>query len=375
MCSTAHSISVAMERWSAQQRAFVLETFFKNNESVIVTQRAFRRHFSVHRNDSVPSRNTILLWVANFREMASALKKIPPGKQRTVRTPENVERVRHAIRRSPRRSALKHASALQISDRSVRRILHLELDFHPYKLVVVQTLSAQDKRIRMHCCHGLVNIVNDQVLNNLLMTDEANFHLCGYVNTQNCRYWASQNPQELFERPLHSEKVVVWCGLTSSGIIGPYFFEDEEGNAVTVNSQRYVHMLTTFLAPELRQHGIALETTWFQQDGATAHTARASLNKLREMFGARVISHRGDVQWPPRSPDLNACDYFLWGYLKNRVYQNRPRTIVDLKRNIRTEVAAISPEVLRRVMHGLPLRLEECVENEGHHLKNVIFKK
>ncbi|XP_069672490.1 uncharacterized protein [Periplaneta americana] len=94
-----------------------------------------------------------------------------------------------------------------------------------------------------------------------------------------------------------------------------------------------------------------------------------------EMFGARVISHRGDVQWPPRSPNLNACDYFLWGYLKSRVYQDRPRTIQELKRNIRTEVAATSPNVLQRVMRSLPLRLQECADNDGHHLQNTIFKK
>ena len=90
----------------------------------------------------------------------------------------------------------------------------------------------------MICCYELQNIVNDQVINNLLMIDEVNFHLLGYVNTQNCRYCALQNRQELFELPLHSEKAVVWCGLPSSGITGPYIFEDEEGDTVTVNSQR-----------------------------------------------------------------------------------------------------------------------------------------
>ena len=49
----------------------------------------------------------------------------------------------------------------------------------------------------MRCCHELQNIVIYQVLNNLPMTAEANFHLRGYVSTQNCRYCALQSPQEL----------------------------------------------------------------------------------------------------------------------------------------------------------------------------------
>ena len=180
---------------------------------------------------------------------------------------------------------------------------------------------------------------------------------------------------ELFERPLHSEKVVVRCGVVSFGAIGPYFFEDEEGNAATVHSQRDLHMLRTSLVFELQQRGSPLETTWFQQDGATAHTARVPMNGLIEMFGTRVISHRGKVRWPPRSSDLSVCDYFLWGYLKSRVYKDRPRTTADLKNNIRREIAAISAEVLQRVMRDLPLRLQECADNAGQHLKPTIFKK
>jgi hypothetical protein len=63
-----------MERWSVEHRAFAVETYLKNNDSV-VTQRIFRRHFNIHRNDSVPSRSTVLLWVINVRETESAAKE------------------------------------------------------------------------------------------------------------------------------------------------------------------------------------------------------------------------------------------------------------------------------------------------------------
>ena len=54
--------------------AFTVEMYFKNNNSVIVTQRIFHQHFNIHRKDSVPSCNTALLWVRNFRETVSATK-------------------------------------------------------------------------------------------------------------------------------------------------------------------------------------------------------------------------------------------------------------------------------------------------------------
>jgi len=108
-----------MEQWSPEHRAFVVETFFKNGESVIVTQRKFRLHFNVPHHERIPSRNTILLWVHNFHTTASATKKHGVSK-RMVITPENVEAVRNAVDQSPRRSAVRHAQALRLSDTTVR---------------------------------------------------------------------------------------------------------------------------------------------------------------------------------------------------------------------------------------------------------------
>ena len=61
-----------------------------------------------------------------------------------------------------------------------------------------------------------------------------------------------------------------------------------------------------------------IDQIWFQQDGATAHTARISLKVLRQMFTGRLISSRGDVPWPARSPDIAPCDFFYGDILELR---------------------------------------------------------
>ena len=58
------------------------------------------------------------------------------------------------------------------------------------------------------------------------------------------------------------------------------------------------------------------------------------------------MSKNGDLEWPPRSPDLTVPDYFLWGYLKSKVYASKPKTIDELKCNIRAEIAAIETSKL-----------------------------
>jgi transposase len=216
--SETQNISVAMERWSVEHGAFAVETYFKN-DSVVVTQRIFRRHFNIYRNDSVPSRNTVLLWVRNFRETASAAKRKPPGREPSLRTPDNIERVRQAFVRSPRRSASRNAIALRMSDRTVRRILHEGLNFPPYKMVMVQAINDQDTVNRKTVCEALFNALHNDDFNHVLMTDEANFHFCGNVNSQNCRYWATEKPRDILQQLLRSEKVTVWCGVASFGVI------------------------------------------------------------------------------------------------------------------------------------------------------------
>jgi len=133
--------------------------------------------------------------------------------------------------------------------------------------------------------------------------------------------------------------------MSASGIIRPYFFENEAGNAVTVNVVHYVEMLQNFFTPRFACFPVN-ENTLFQQDGATSHTARMSMNAVNALLPNRVVSRNGDIPWPPRSPDLTPCDYFLWGYLKTKVFETSPRTIADLKQRIQDEVAAIPVEML-----------------------------
>jgi hypothetical protein len=99
-------------------------------------------------------------------------------------------------------------------------------------------------------------------------------------------------------------------------VTGLYFSEDEDGRAVTVTPARYVETLRNFLTRDLSPRGIELSTIWFQQDSATVHTARASMEIVREIFPKRIISLRSQLQWHARSPDLSTCDYFLCGHLK-----------------------------------------------------------
>jgi len=92
------------------------------------------------------------------------------------------------------------------------------------------------------------------------------------------------------------------------------------------------------------------------------------------LFPGHLISLRGDVEWPARSPDLGPCDVFLWGYLKEKVFKHRPRSLEDLKKRIQQEIDSIPPELTRRVTKNFRERLQQCVANDGCQMSYLIFK-
>lgn len=259
-----------------------------------------------------------------------------------------------------------------MSRRSLQRILIENLEYHPYKIQLTQELQLTDYQKRLDFAPTFLLLADDEnYIANLIMTDEAHLHLNGDVNKQNCRIWASENPREIHERPLHPVKVTAWCGIASSRIIGPYFFEDVDGNTVTLNGNRYRQMLQEYFFHEVED--MNTENIWFQQDGATAHTARETMDMLRMNFPQRVISRFDDVPWPPRSIDLSPLDIFLWGYLKGKVYIDKPNTLQELKLKIIQEINRIIPEMLSAVMNSVIKRVRLCFTNNGNHLNNIIF--
>ena len=105
----------------------------------------------------------------------------------------------------------------------MRRVLHNDLHYRPYKIQIVQALNTCDYGARVLFCQEMLDLIgeDEDLVNNIWVSVEAHFHVSGFVNKQNFRYWSQANPRELHEKPPHSPKVTVWCAMSASGIIGP----------------------------------------------------------------------------------------------------------------------------------------------------------
>ena len=125
----------------------------------------------------------------------------------------------------------------------------------------------------------------------LMMTDEAHFHINGFVNKQDFKYWGVENRILLNEKELHPQRVTECSAIMCDRIIGPYFFEDANCFTETVNGERYRHMLNPFLRP-VAIHLRNRHELWFQQNETTCHTANETMDVLQLMFGNNIISYR-----------------------------------------------------------------------------------
>jgi len=117
-----------------------------------------------------------------------------------------------------------------MSDKSFWCILLNDLNLQPYKLQIVHFFGDWNKEVCLQFCRQFQGILteNPDLPNNLLMSVEANIHLHVTVNKQNIRYLSAENPHKLHHGPLYDPEVTIYCAVWSIGVIGPYFFEDED---------------------------------------------------------------------------------------------------------------------------------------------------
>jgi hypothetical protein len=130
-------------------------------------------------------------------------------------------------------------------------------------------ITINASRIAVRSRHSFMGIQEYWTTHGL--SDEAWFHLSGYTSSQNTRLWGSENPHALFEEPLHSQKVGVFCALLQRRIIGPMFFD------TTVTSQLYIELFREFVNQSDNQE---LTFGYYQQDGAISHTSGVSMAEV-----------------------------------------------------------------------------------------------
>lgn len=342
-------------RFDQTKRTFLMKKYYELG-SFRSVQKAWRTKF---KNERAPCVNTIKYTVQRFEKSGSVTSSTPTHAKPSHKKEEAKNQLKDLFSDNPSLSIRKATAITGISYGSVRSILKDDLHLKPYKLHEWHELKEGDYQKRVTFADFFKSLPKN-ALSFLICCDKAYFYLVPPINSQNDRMWLESKPSDKIERPLHDEKVLVWCAISCGQAYGPYFFQE------SVNQHNYLEMLRDFFWKRHCQVS-NFQKYYFAQDGATPHTANIVQKYLKSKFSNRFIDKE---KWPPRSPDLNPCDFFLWGYLKARVYNPIPDSIDTLKINIEREFKKISKEKLKSVFDDFYKRLDLLESRNGAHVED-----
>ncbi|KAJ4444666.1 hypothetical protein ANN_06463 [Periplaneta americana] len=271
------------------------------------------------------------------------------GRPRST-TPEVQEEILEAVNMTPSISTRRVALQVNVPHTTVWRLLK-EYQLCPYHLQRVQALSPADypARVRFY---------------------EAQFTRDGIANFHNQHVWAYENPRATV--PFHHQvrfSLNMWAGIIGDRLVGPHVLVNR------LTGQAYTNFLENTIPHVLEDTPlINCQHIHFLHDGAPAHFSRTARRYLDRRFPDRWIGRGGPIAWPPRSPDLNPLDFYLWGHLKSLVYSS---PVTDLE-SLRNRIVACSedirntPGVWDRVRRSMRDRCEVCIQTGGEHFEHLL---
>lgn len=293
------------------------------------------------------------------------------GTLKTARTPQTEDAVLNMVEENPEISARKIAHHLNINYVLVWRILH-DFLLYPFHIQRVQALLPRDFPLRTNFCQWFLRklAVDPLFGSKILFTDESAFSKNSIRNFHNKHFWAEENPHKIKETHYQDQfSVNVWIGIIGDYLIGPFFLPER------LNGESYRRFLEDILPILLEDVPIFTRSVmWFMHDGAPAHFSVQARNYLNQNYHNRWIGRGGPREWPPRSPDLNSLDFFLWGHLKTLVYSTPVQSVEELKNRITNSCEQIrnTPGIFQRVRESMRRRAEACILAGGGHFQQLL---
>ena len=218
---------------TVHERVFVIKRYFSTGSYKNI-QEEWSNSFST----ATPTKSTMFALINKFNTTGSTADAPRSGRPISVTTEENRQLVQGAFSASPKQSARRASIELEISDRSIRRMLQA-LGMKPYKPNLLHALNEDDPDRRLQFCETFLQFYENsaEITDQIIWSDEATFKVNGHVNRHNSVYWCETNPREILEKEVNVPGITVWGGISSSGMIGPFFFEG------TVTGNSYLTML------------------------------------------------------------------------------------------------------------------------------------
>ena len=200
-----------------------------------------------------------------------------------------------------------------------------------------------------------------------MTTDEAFFSLDDCRSTSDVQYLNKDQKREeaaVFERKKTREKktpkVLVSLGMTARGLTKPKFID----LGAKINSVYYCEKVLPHYIKEMSRLYPEVGCI-FHQDSAPSHVSAKTLKFMEDSN----IAYIPPDTWLTNSPDAAPCDFFLWGYLKNRLKRHKASTIASLKKVLAAEIKKVPLEMVQRALKSWPGRVLKIYAAGGSQIE------
>lgn len=207
-----------------------------------------------------------------------------------------------------------------------------------------------------------------------IFTDESPFQLFSPVSTQNKRVNTKGKKRDISAERLVLEssnltfekKLEVFAAISWRGKACLFIYEVGE----TIDHGRYIRLLNELVMPACEQLYPDLDYV-FQQDGAPAHND----GETQEFCRVNMAAFIDEDTWPGYSPDLNPCDYRLWAWMKQRVYEgSMPKTLDELRERILKAWDDLPTSLIQKWISEFPARLQKIIDTKGVQIQQYFNK-
>jgi transposase len=313
-------------------------------------------------------RSTVYRIIDKFKATGTIKRLSGQGRPRTVRTPAAIRAVRDRIRRNPVRSMRKVAKDLDISERTIRRIVKVNLGAKSRARIAKQLISSDAKTKRLERAKKLLSRLK-RGAQITLFSDEKVFTIDQASSSRSDRYISQLPVPEVPDNIKHVSKtkhpasVMVFGLVSSDGKKMPLVFIP---NGIKINTEEYIRILKDHVKPWIEaNYDLQNTKIVFQQDGAPAHTSK----RTQEWLKNNLPDYWGKDLWPPNSPDLNPLDYSIWWHVESRACRKPHSNITALKSSINKEWTAMDPEYIQTTCAGFRRRIEAVIKAGGGYFE------
>ena len=312
------------------------------------------------------TRSFISRTISRYNTYGTVKDVFRSGRPRSVRTTAAKRKVKQMITRRPTLSYRQIASRALISNTSVRRILKCDLGVTSFKRTKTEALSPLIKAKRLQRSRKLLTRLKSVDTENIVFSDEKIWTIEEKYNNQNTHVYSISRetiPEKFkhVEKALHPKSVMVWAGISVRGKTNMVFVPE----GVKINANSYQNLILSKHVRDISKSFMKGQDWLFQQDGAPAHTAKINQKWLSENIPDFISKDK----WPPSSPDLNPCDYYLWGRMEAVVNNRAYDSVQALQRAIRRAWKDLDQDEVARACRSFPERLRKCIKGKGNRFE------